>query len=99
MTATDTTSADFSAGTLDANTAVSQIADGEVILAPAVNVEFSGSSLPSGWSAANWAAGGTTTISGGLLTVDGARATTDTAFGPGRTLEFVATFGAAASST
>ena len=31
--ATDTTVADFSAGTLDANTRVSQVADGEVILA------------------------------------------------------------------
>ena len=56
--ATDTTVADFSAGTLDANTRVSQIGDGEVILAAAVNEEFSGTALPAGWSGAPWGGGG-----------------------------------------
>ena len=55
--ATDTTVADFSAGTLDANTRVSQVGDGEVILAAAVNEEFSGSALPAGWSGAPWGGG------------------------------------------
>ncbi len=94
--ATDTTVADFSAGTLDANTRVSQIGDGEVILAGAVNEEFSGSALPAGWSGAPWGGGGSVAVSGGQLTVDGARAGTDASFAPGLALEFVATFGAAA---
>ena len=93
--ATDTTVADFSAGTLDANTRVSQIADGEVILASAVNEEFSGSALPAGWTGAAWGGGGSVAVSGGQLTLDGARAATDASFGPGSALEFVATFGAA----
>jgi subtilase family serine protease len=94
--ATDTTVADFSAGTLDANTRVSQIEDGEVILAGAVNEEFSGSGLPAGWSGAPWAGGGSVAVSGGQLTVDGARAGTDAAYAPGLALEFGATFGASA---
>ena len=36
--------------------------------------------------------GGSATVSGGSLTVDGARAGTDVDFGPGHVLEFVATF-------
>ncbi len=96
VTFTDTTSADFSAGSTGANTTVSQIADGEVILAPTVNEEFGGATLPASWTGAPWAAGGTVTVSGGLLTVNGARATTNAAYGPGRSLEFIATFGAAA---
>ena len=93
--ATDTTVADFSAGALDANTRVSQIADGEVILAPVVNEEFGGTSLPSGWSSNPFSAGGTAVVSGGSLVVDGADAATDATYGPGRALDFVATFGQA----
>ncbi len=91
----DTTAADFSAGTTGASTAVSRSADGEVVLTAALREEFSGSSLPSGWAAAPWQAGGTTTVSNDVLTVNGARAVTDGSFTPGRSLEFVATFGAA----
>ena len=39
---TDTTFADFSSGTLDPNTYVSQTGDGEVTLAPTVGAEFVG---------------------------------------------------------
>src|ERR1700730_6444486 len=39
---TDTTVSDFSAGSLDANTYVSQTEDGEVILKPTEGQEFSG---------------------------------------------------------
>ena len=38
----DTTVADFSAGTPDANLTISQMADGEVILKPVVSADFSG---------------------------------------------------------
>ena len=89
----DTTVADFSAGS-PTNTYVSQTADGEVILAPAVGTEFSGASLPSGWSTSPWTTGGTSIVGAGALTDDGALAATDTYYGSGRSLEFVATFGA-----
>ena len=47
---TDTTTADFGAGTPDANTYVSETGDGEVTLRPTVGEEFSGGpTLPSGW--------------------------------------------------
>ena len=53
-------------------------------------------SLPSGWTVQNvWQTGGAATVSNGILSVDGASVSTDTAYGPGRSLEFVATFGAA----
>jgi PKD repeat protein len=88
----DTTVADFSAGTLDTNTYVSQISDGEMILAPSVGTEFSGSTLPGDWFSAGT---GTVVVSGGLLIVDGARAGPNATFAPGHSLEAVATFGGA----
>ena len=91
----DTTVADFAAGTVDAGTAVAAIGDGDVILAAAVNEEFGGTSLPSGWGGGPWGSGGGITVGGGSLTVDGARAVTDASFPSGGSLEFVATFGAA----
>ncbi|HET9667043.1 MAG TPA: Ig-like domain-containing protein, partial [Desertimonas sp.] len=98
---TDTTVADFSAGAPGADTYVSETANGEVMLRPAVGAEFAGGpALPAGWSGATWesqggGAGGTAAVSGGSLHVNGAFASTDTTFGPGSSLEGVATFGAA----
>ena len=60
-----------------------------------MNEEFSGTTLPAGWSGALWGGGGSVAVSGGQLTVDGADAATDASYGPGRALEFVATFGSA----
>jgi hypothetical protein len=94
---TDTTTSDFESGTAGTpaeNTYVAQTANGEIVLKPEVGAEFSGSSLPNGWASTPWT-GGTSTVADGKLTVDGARANTDTLYGPGRSLEFVATFGAA----
>ncbi len=52
---TDTTRSDFGAGTLDANTYISQTDNGEVILKPAEGQEFSGGpGLPAGWSSTPW---------------------------------------------
>ena len=99
---TDTTVSDFSAGTPDANTYISETGNGEVILKPTEGQEFSaGPGLPAGWSSSTWesqggGAGGSATVSGGSLHVDGAFAGTNATFGPGHSLEFVATFGAAA---
>ncbi len=94
--AIDTTVADFSAGTTGADTYVSDTAGGEVILAPTVGAEFGGNSLPSGWTSTPWAVGGGSTVAAGAVVVDGARLNTDVLFGPGRSIEFVATFGASA---
>ena len=74
---------------------MSETGNGEVILAPAVGAEFSGTVVPAGWSSTAWNAGGAAVVSGGLLTVDGARAQADALFGPGVALEFVAIFGTA----
>jgi hypothetical protein len=92
---TDTTEADFAAGTPGANTYVSRTVDGEVILTPTAGSEFSGSSLPGGWSSTPWTTGGTSTVGAAVLTVDGALAATDAYYPSGRSMEFVATFGAA----
>ena len=92
---TDTTVSDFSAGTPGANTYVSQTGNGEVILKPTEGQEFSGGpGLPAGWSSTPWGAGGSASVSGGSMHVDGALAGTTATFTPGHSLEFSATFGA-----
>jgi len=95
FSATDTTVADFAAGTSDGQIAVVQTADGEVVLAPAAGSEFSGAALPVDWTSAAWNAGGAAVVAGGALSVDGAKAGTAAAFTPGRTVEFVAAFSGA----
>jgi hypothetical protein len=93
----DATTVDFAAGTIGAATAISETADGEVILAPTRGAEFGGTSLTAGWGAFPWGSGGTATVAGGVLTVDGSRVNSEPVpgYGPGRSLEFVATFAAA----
>ena len=91
----DSTVADFASGTPDANSYIAQTGDGEVMLMPALGAEFSGTTLPSGWTSTAWGSGGTATVANGLLTVDGARVGPAATYTPGRVLEFVATFGAA----
>ena len=58
MSLVDTSVADFSAGTPDANIYIAQAVDGELILTPTVGTEFSGTALPSGWFGTPWATGG-----------------------------------------
>ncbi len=97
---TDRTDADFGQGTAT-NTYVSTTSDGEVILAPTVGAEFSGSTLPASWTSVLWSDGspGGSTVSGGAVNVDGGRLTPTslTGFAPGRAVEFVATFASAAN--
>ena len=90
----DDTFADFSLGSTS-STFVSEIKGGQVILAPTVGENFDGSSLSSGWTAAAWSTGGTAIVSGDALSVENARAGTNTDYAVGGTLEFGATFGAA----
>lgn len=93
----DDVAADFSAGNTSTDTTVASAGDGEIILRPTLNSEFSGNTLDANWAAFSWSPGGTALVSSGQLTVDGTRVNTEpaTGFGPGCSLEFVATFGAA----
>jgi hypothetical protein len=90
---TDTATADFAAGTVGTGTYAAATAGGEVSLAPAVGSEFSGTSMPSGWASTTLATGGSATVSGGMLTVNGSLAGTTSTYARGRSLEFVATLG------
>ena len=92
---TDTTSADFAAGTLDANTHVTQTNDGEVTLQLLAD-EFSGTTLSSEWLLipAAQCCGSSATVSGGLLTLDGEHMSGQTPFHPGSFLEYYGTIGA-----
>jgi cysteine-rich repeat protein len=88
----DDLAADFAQGSLGAGAALAQSGDGEVALAPSEGSEFDGSALPPGWSATPWEAGGSASVAGGALALDGARAGPDALHGPGRRLEFEAGF-------
>lgn len=90
----DTTLADFSAGQLDSAIALGEAEDGEITLSTAVAADFGGAALPAGWTCSAWSPGGGCTVAGSELAVDRARVGTDAVFGPGRSLEFRATFGA-----
>ena len=96
-TQTDTTVDDFLEGTPDGTYIGDSDAggvDGEVVLEPTVGEEFEGGpGLPSGWSGTAWEPGGTFVVDEGALVVNGARAGTTATFAPGRSLDFVATFG------
>jgi hypothetical protein len=96
MALSDTTVADFSTGTPGANTSIiSQINplnNGAVSLTPTAGSEFTGTALPSGWTSTTWNTGGTATVSGGVLSVNGVRAYTTATYGVGRSVEFRATF-------
>ena len=59
---------------------------------PTVGTEFSGTTLPSGWTVNNWSSGGSASVSGGTIAVDGARVGTSGTYSQGRSLDFVATF-------
>ena len=90
--ALDQTAAEFAQGSTIASVAITEVGDGELTLAPLVSADFSGSALPAGWGSAPWTGGGSATVAGGKLTVSGAGAFGTSAFGPGRSIEFVATF-------
>ena len=54
--------------------------------------DFNGPSLPADWFATAWFSGGAATSTNGTLAVDGALTGTVALYGPGLSLEFVATF-------
>jgi hypothetical protein len=90
----DSTAAEFTAGTVDANARITQVAGGEVVLGPSVGSEFNDAALPAGWTTTQWTTGGAASVSGGALNVNGVRTGSTATYSPGRSLEFVATFGA-----
>lgn len=94
---TDTTVADFTAGAPDAAIYIGDTSGGDLMLKPTVGEEFSGTALPAGWTSTNWASEGVTTVGVGNLMVNGTRVGTTALYGPGRSIEFVATFSGAAN--
>ena len=82
---------DFSGGTHDGTQVVPP---GDLALSPVTDIvaDFDGTTLPSGWEMVTWNTGGSATVGGGVLTVDGARANTTSLYDAGRSLEFAATF-------
>ena len=94
----DTTVNDFTSGMISSCNYVSNMANGELILAPTIGAEFSGTSLPDGWFSSPWNPGGSATVNDGVITVNGALVGSNTFYGPGHSLEFVATFSAQSST-
>jgi hypothetical protein len=94
----DTTAADFGAGT-NSGTSVLAADDGEVGLTPTVGEDFSGPTLPAGWTSTPWTPGGAAAVSGGSMTLDGTAVGTTATYARGRSLEFVATFAGAANES
>lgn len=95
--ADDHTMADFNAGTIT-NTYVTEMSGGGVILKPAAAAEFFVLPPAEEWNSYTWNPAGSSTVSGGQLIVDAARFNTEpesVTFGPGSSLDFVATFAAA----
>ncbi|MCB9316491.1 MAG: DUF4082 domain-containing protein [Lewinellaceae bacterium] len=93
--AQDQTVADFGLGTVDGNTLVALEGDGSVVLTPFLSEEFSGNSIPAGWTEGLFNPG-STTVSGGSVTVNGTHIYSNNSVVPGTSLEFVATYNSAA---
>ena len=92
----DQTKQDFQSGTLDNNTYLSSIGDGEVILKPTLASEFSGSTIPAGFTDGIWTSGGTTTFNSGIISLNGTHIASNNSFSPGTVIEFSAAFRASA---
>ena len=90
----DTTVSDFAAGA-SSSTYVAQIDNGEVTLQPTVATEFSGTTLPAGWTTSPYGGGSPlTSVADGRLTVNDAAVGTPVSapLTAGTSVEFVATF-------
>lgn len=95
----DQTSADFSQGTLDQYTAIVPSGDGAVSLKSFIpEEEFNEDGvIPAGWESFSWSTGGSSVVSGNVITITGSRLNTvpsTVTYGPGCSMEFVAIFGA-----
>lgn len=94
MEVVDRSPADFAAGETDAGAYVARTIAGEVILTPKLAGEFTGESLPEGWSVTPWVDGGTGTLVDGMLSLDGASLRGEPVLLSPRSLEFSAVFAA-----
>ena len=90
----DGSAADFAAGSTDAGAYVARSVAGEVTLTPRVAGEFTGDTLPAGWTVEPWVEGGTGTLDGGGLLLDGAKVGCDPLLLSPRSLEISAVFAA-----
>jgi hypothetical protein len=93
VTRSDDTAADFLAGTPSSTVVRATGADGAVELARTLEEPFDGTVLPAGWVSTPWSPGGAATVAGGAMLVDGTRADSGVAAGPGSSIEFRATLG------
>ena len=84
--------ADLVSGTVGTGAYVADMSDGAVILQPRMANEFSGPTLPVGWTKSP---GGTVTFTGGAAIVDGAQIQNTGGLYSNQTLEFAATFSGA----
>src|SRR5258707_4042989 len=82
---------DFAGGTGTCSQ-VTQGTGGAVILTPAVDAEFTGATLPSGWVSNVWSVPGAFAFDGSAVNVDGAVVASGTAYPAGSSMEFMATF-------
>ncbi len=89
---TDQFGGDFALGTTGSNTIVTLDGDGGIILKPLSVEEFSATSVPAGWSSGNFAGGGATTFGSGCIKVNGTHVYSNTSYGPGTSIEFLASF-------
>ncbi|MDQ2838630.1 MAG: DUF4082 domain-containing protein [Actinomycetota bacterium] len=90
---TDTTDADFTNGTV-ASSYVASNGGGEVVLTPTATSEFSGTTLPTGWTSTANATGGKSTVSNGSVVISGSNlTTTTTTYSSGKSFEVQASLG------
>ncbi|HJQ01074.1 MAG TPA: DUF4082 domain-containing protein [Jatrophihabitans sp.] len=89
---TDTTTADFTAGTVSSSYVASN-GDGEVVLNPTQATEFSGTTVPATWVAQTNVSGGTATVANGSVRLSGEFLRTSSAYASGKSLEALVTMG------
>ena len=93
----DTTTGDFGAGTRT-GTLVTPTGDGAVALGTGAVEDFDGSTLPATFTAGPpWTSGGAATVAGGSVSVDGTPVRSAATYGPGTSVEVLATFSASTS--
>ncbi|PYR88035.1 MAG: hypothetical protein DMF84_29670 [Acidobacteria bacterium] len=96
ITNDDTTSVSIAtaaqmSGAIDGGLAIVQTSDGEMTLAPALDAEFSDSSIPAGWASSVTAAGGGALVGNGNVLVNGATLLGPAGSGTPRALDITAT--------
>lgn len=92
----DRSADDFAAGSLDAGAYLARTAGGgtELVLTPKVAAEFTGAEIPDGWAVTPWVDGGSGTLDGGMLVLDGARVGCEPLLLSPRSIEIAAVFAA-----